>query len=360
MLNITSYFNLSKLIHYFSFNLTSNFNQSLNDNNSKNEIFNTSPVSISLNNSLDLDNQTSSSFLDSLTGDVFDQNLKDIIFFTILFMILDIILVPKKSRWFSLHTISNSLTTFYSFHDFINTWYDPVNAMSRLPNWRPLNITITLHFYHMIFFDNLYWIDWLHHIVMMYVAIYMYLTPITPCINSVIFFVNGLPGGIDYLLLILVKHKIIKPQTEKGINIYLNNWIRSPGILISTYISILIATRYSNSQFESPEIFSNDYRIGWILNNIIMISIPLALYWNSQYFNQRVLINYGFRQSEYGDQTEKKIKEEMSKNKDDLETSTDEKIGKIFKQIRKNQDEKDQDEINQCEGHCHLRKLTLI
>ena len=43
---------------------------------------------------------------------------------------------------------------------------------------------------------------------------------------------NGLPGGIDYLLLILVKIGKIKSIEEKRINTYLNNYIRAPGILI--------------------------------------------------------------------------------------------------------------------------------
>ena len=42
---------------------------------------------------------------------------------------------------------------------------------------------------------------------------------------------NGLPGLIDYLLLIMVKTKIIYSETEKYINTYLNIYLRSLGTI---------------------------------------------------------------------------------------------------------------------------------
>ena len=45
------------------------------------------------------------------------------------------------------------------------------------------------------------------------------------------FFISGLPGGIDYLLLGLVKLGILDHMVEKRMNANLNTWVRSPGIL---------------------------------------------------------------------------------------------------------------------------------
>ena len=49
---------------------------------------------------------------------------------------------------------------------------------------------------------------------------------------------NGLPGGIDYYLLIQVKRGKIKSIEEKKINTYLNNYIRAPGILLNYWFYI--------------------------------------------------------------------------------------------------------------------------
>tara|TARA_B100000900_G_C20474086_1_gene672630 strand:+ start:87 stop:407 length:321 start_codon:yes stop_codon:yes gene_type:complete len=52
----------------------------------------------------------------------------------------------------------------------------------------------------------------------------------------VYFFSSGLPGGIDYLLLTLVKNNKINRLTEKNINSYLNVYIRMSGGYITSYI----------------------------------------------------------------------------------------------------------------------------
>ena len=44
-------------------------------------------------------------------------------------------------------------------------------------------------------------------------------------------FVCGLPGGVDYALLFLVKLGKLSKAREKSINRFLNMWIRLPGIL---------------------------------------------------------------------------------------------------------------------------------
>uniref|UniRef100_A0A6C0E6Z5 TLC domain-containing protein n=1 Tax=viral metagenome TaxID=1070528 RepID=A0A6C0E6Z5_9ZZZZ len=228
-----------------------------------------------------------------------NDNIKDMIMFTLIFGLVDKFLIPRKSRWFSLHTISNMLTTYYSFPDLILAWTNPFGSIKSINsmNWRPLNITVTLHFYHMIFFNNLHTIDWIHHIVMMYVALYMYLFPVGASINAVIFFVNGLPGCIDYFLLALVKHEKIHPNTEKIINVYLNNWIRSPGLLISNYVSLLIIG-YNLDKFTVPAIIPPFIPGHYVIDNILLLLIPIALYWNSQYFNQRVLLNFSQKVTE--------------------------------------------------------------
>ena len=55
-------------------------------------------------------------------------------------------------------------------------------------------------------------------------------------------FICGLPGGIDYLLLFLVKHQKIERLEEKRWNARINVWLRSPGLLtcaVFMYLAIM-------------------------------------------------------------------------------------------------------------------------
>ena len=53
------------------------------------------------------------------------------------------------------------------------------------------------------------------------------------------FVMCGLPGGIDYLLLFLVKYSCIEKITEKYINRWLNLLIRMPIQMLSFYMVII-------------------------------------------------------------------------------------------------------------------------
>ena len=44
------------------------------------------------------------------------------------------------------------------------------------------------------------------------------------------FFISGLPGGIDYLMLTLVKHGVIDVMVQKRTCASLNVWLRAPGV----------------------------------------------------------------------------------------------------------------------------------
>lgn len=180
------------------------------------------------------------------------------------------------ARWYVLHCISNACVVWFAWDNFWAIVSHPDNVMQIRPTYSPLNITIALHFYHMLFFDNLVMIDWIHHILMISIAVisYGYTAPIIVSTNSLLMFLNGLPGCIDYLLLTLVKMKIIDKMTEKHVNIYLNLCIRSPGVIVSTYLLYLTLQKLQE--------------IEWY-NQVIVYGILL---WNSQYFLLRVIGNY--------------------------------------------------------------------
>lgn len=203
-----------------------------------------------------------------------------IIYLIFVYWLLDNILIKpffKKARWFILHTIANIFVVYYAWNDLFHLLENPIMAFNRVPHYEALNITVALHFYHALFFKNLVFIDWVHHILMISIAIMSYHCPSSVIIatNGLLFFLNGLPGGIDYFLLTLVKYELIHPIQEKKLNSYLNIWIRSPGTLISAY-NMYLTTVYAN------------YYPSFRVKTLTMV----ILIWNAQYFTYRVVGNY--------------------------------------------------------------------
>jgi hypothetical protein len=200
--------------------------------------------------------------------------------FTVLnYIVTHFLLYNKQTAWYLLHVICNMIIIIMTFEDVVYSFTDMNKAFDKtLFNPDPLCITVGLHCFHIISdYKNLTVIDWIHHLIS---NIFMSIIGICyinyPVLNGGVFFMCGLPGGIDYLLLFLVKIGKIKKITEKNINVYLNNWIRCPGIL---YTCSLIHSAY--------------------IQNII---VPIAyiyylsqffVIYNSIYFAQRVTLNYG-------------------------------------------------------------------
>lgn len=185
-------------------------------------------------------------------------------------------LLDNRHRWFKLHVLTNAITTVTSFPDAVGMLSNPLRDPDLNTSLIPPNMTLALHLYHMLVFNDLAPIDWIHHIVMTAVLLAAYMCPHPGNTNYMIFFVNGLPGGIDYFLLLLVKYGYLDRLTEKRINSKLNIYIRSPFIIIGAYM-IYIQWYYQVIQYS---IYS------------IMLVIA-ALFWNAQYFTERVVYNWG-------------------------------------------------------------------
>lgn len=228
--------------------------------------------------------------------------LVNIIYLISIFWLIDNLFIKRwlnKARWFVLHTIANAIIVYFVWNDVYSLFRNPIMAFNRKPDYSGLNITVALHFYHAMFFKKLARIDWIHHILMMGIAIRSYYCPNSVIVttNALLFFLNGLPGGIDYFLLTLVKYEIIRPIKEKELNSYLNIWIRSPGVIVGTYCMYL-TTIYANY---SPDRLTRDL-------------ILIILLWNAQYFTYRVIGNYYTKLSIKSEQFEKRMGRSLSSN----------------------------------------------
>ena len=56
-----------------------------------------------------------------------------------------------------------------------------------------------------------------------------------PVQNAIAMFICGLPGGLDYIMICLVKHGLMDPLLEKRYNARINVWMRSPGLIVTAY-----------------------------------------------------------------------------------------------------------------------------
>ena len=187
----------------------------------------------------------------------------------------------KKARWFQLHAVINFFIVCHTFPDVYQFIKDPLNTLTQYGERTTSIMGLALHIYHMMAFDNLSFLDYLHHGISAFIAapigiLFFY----NRIINIHNFFICGLPGGIDYVLLCFVKHGYLSKLTEKKYNSYLNNYVRAPGLIIVTSVN------YLNLYYTDLDPFTP--------KSIIAISTILAL-WNVTFFNYEAIYNYGQR-----------------------------------------------------------------
>tara|TARA_R110000851_G_scaffold207858_1_gene360216 strand:- start:205 stop:855 length:651 start_codon:yes stop_codon:yes gene_type:complete len=189
--------------------------------------------------------------------------------------------VKENIKWYANHAISNSIIVLTTFSDSIrlmNCKQDchllkplggPIYSWSDYNNIELIMVTnmLVLHSYHLLYFENLRMIDYIHHILMMMIIWVAYLMNSGIYMSYFLFFVCGLPGMIDYSLLSIGFNR----KKEKKINTYLNNYIRAPGIIFG--MGLMWKDTYHTNSFYT------------------LVSY-LVLFWNAQYFNYEVIKNY--------------------------------------------------------------------
>tara|TARA_Y100000813_G_C24151536_1_gene347411 strand:- start:115 stop:657 length:543 start_codon:yes stop_codon:yes gene_type:complete len=170
------------------------------------------------------------------------------------------------------------IISYYTINDVVITYTDLDNALNIEIDYLPTVITYSLHSYHIInYYNKLVFDDWLHHILMCGIAL-----PIGNFINSgtmlnhSLFFLTGVPGGINYLCLFLNRNGYILRITQKKINYYLNLWIRAPGCISHTAITIILAYKGKKIKYEFA----------------LILCTAILTFWNGMYFMDKVIRNY--------------------------------------------------------------------
>lgn len=197
-----------------------------------------------------------------------------------------------KARYFSLHGLWNIIITIMILPDMWKTLIDPMHALtpgSNFSRW-PIIMVAVLHFWHCVAYKGLTWDDYFHHFVFTaglctvnFIWDWGYST------NFLIFFICGLPGGLDYLMLAAVKHEYIYKISEKRINKLLNVWCRGPGCISA---ACLVWINWMSGQTEH------------IPAGIKIVTILLAVT-NGQYYSRRVVASWARHEDQLTRSTEK-------------------------------------------------------
>lgn len=184
------------------------------------------------------------------------------------------------TRWFFLHSIINFIISYYALSDVITCTIN--NNICYKINWnfnsvKVYNYSTLLHLYHCIFF-NLTKDDYFHHILMVCICgTLCYL--IKSIISSfALFFLTGLPGAIDYMLLYLVKKNKIKSISEKKIYTYLSAYLRAPGCTYALSLGMNGVINYYNEKKYNELL-------------ILLITI-IIVFWNGQFYNLKSYESY--------------------------------------------------------------------
>jgi hypothetical protein len=190
--------------------------------------------------------------------------------------VIDKLFAPKRARWFFLHIFINSIVTIFSWKDVKLCITSPRKCFaleSELSTTIPWMIGLTGHIYHMVAFKRLKLADYVHHILMFPVAGvagFIYLRK--PGFNYAIFGMTGLPGGIDYVLITLVKLGYLHWKWEKIANVWIQVWFRMPLLVMGAGIFL-------------TEIMDGDLHYG------CLIAVCLTI-WNGIYYMHDTLANY--------------------------------------------------------------------
>ena len=194
-----------------------------------------------------------------------------------IFIAIDLSLVNICGKYYFIHSICNFFIVLITAPDVFNLYLNPYSTMEISLSIYASIIVYALHIYHILwYFNKLRIDDWLHHILMIFIAL-----PIANYFGSVrllghsLFYTTGLPGMIDYMILFLVKNNFVDRITQKRINLYLNCYLRNPGCTIHSFIT-LINTLLVTNYFDI----------------ILNITTAILVYWNGIYFMEQVVGNY--------------------------------------------------------------------
>ena len=200
------------------------------------------------------------------------------------FSLLDIFLglLGIEGRYYAVHALHNAVVAYATAPNVFKTLTDFGNVADLATPAIASEFIVALHMYHIVmYFKKLRYDDWLHHALMIGVALPLgLLLPNGSLMGYSLFFTTGLPGGIDYVLLALVRNERLPANLEKQVNHAIQVWVRSPGCV--SFAAFVCA--YATSHPEVTYLY--------VIPGLITAALN---YWNGQYFMSQVVYDAGKR-----------------------------------------------------------------
>jgi len=191
--------------------------------------------------------------------------------------------INNKARWFQLHFIANMLISYLTYSNVIDIISYPQHShLALMPHENFAgSMALSIHVYHCLFFP-LTKIDIIHHISSVFLSIPINLIYNVKTLHMFYFFLTGLPGGLDYLSLTLLKNNKIHYLTQKNFSSKQNVFIRIPGGIICCYLM------YYSTQFlhSLPEL-------------ICAYLMIIIIFFNVTMFGKMAIENYAIRKYQY-------------------------------------------------------------
>lgn len=185
-----------------------------------------------------------------------------------------------EGRYYANHMLANGAIISLTWKNLYDCYFMRFHLDNTTTIYNAKAIIYGLHFYHMlVYYKKMRFDDWLHHGLMIGVALPLTeLLPQTSILGHSMFFINGLPGMIDYTLLFLVRNNYIAKSTEKSVNRLLNIWVRCPGCVATTCFILVNVGKYYE-QLSTLQVISSMIMAG-------------CVYWNGVYFMDQVVRDY--------------------------------------------------------------------
>tara|TARA_B100000242_G_scaffold294186_1_gene275335 strand:+ start:1537 stop:2352 length:816 start_codon:yes stop_codon:yes gene_type:complete len=214
-------------------------------------------------------------------NDIIFQNLKNTALFTLSFILIDKILTKMVNKpYYLLHSIANWGIVYYTYPIVRDTYLNLSNTFNLSNNPISYQICSALHIYHIIRY-KMNKEDIKHHIpTLLVLSIPLFNISQSPLVSHIAFFLCGLPGAIDYILLFLSRNNIIHRLTEKKWNVYLNLYVRCPGSILNSAIAFQLVQQKPN--------MSNFYKLCYF-------GVASFSFWNGTYYLRNVIADYHLR-----------------------------------------------------------------
>lgn len=103
------------------------------------------------------------------------------------------------------------------------------------------------------------------------------------------FFASGLPGGIDYAMLVAVKKGWMTSGQEKKYNGYIQLWIRMPGCVMHALLTWANWCEAAKRIYDPDDPYAGQ---GWLepeSTRLPVWIVATSFFWNGPYFLDRVL-----------------------------------------------------------------------